>query len=219
MSSIGKLRYLVVASVLIWSPVAVAEVEKAAEVDERELEARAEEAEMRQLEAEERLKEAQARLEEAAREVAERGEPHIAALASDLAAEVYGLDYEGQIAAAKALRQTFASTPDIVDVDDSVEFPSEKGVVLVDRAKAARLGVPQSAVVDALGIDRFAAPRVERAAGRERAGADGDLVGGQRRQRLAVVEHARRRSGGRSARTGSTRLRSAARRSRFRTRL
>ncbi|MGB5495921.1 MAG: efflux RND transporter permease subunit [Sedimenticolaceae bacterium] len=71
---------------------------------------------------------------------------------SPLVAEVYGLDYEGQIAVAKALRQMFASTPDIVDVDDSVEFPSEKGVVLVDRAKAARLGVPQSAVVDALGI-------------------------------------------------------------------
>ncbi len=69
-----------------------------------------------------------------------------------LVAEVYGLDYEGQIAAAKALRQVFESTTDIVDVDDSVEFPSEKGVVLVDRAKAARLGIPQSAVVDALGI-------------------------------------------------------------------
>ena len=69
-----------------------------------------------------------------------------------LVAEVYGLDYEGQIAVAKALRETFESTPDIVDVDDSVEFPSEKGVVLVDRAKASRLGVPQSAVVDALGI-------------------------------------------------------------------
>ena len=71
---------------------------------------------------------------------------------SPLVAEVYGLDYEGQIAAAKALRQTFEATADIVDVDDSVEYPSDKGVVLVDRAKAARLGVPQSAVVDALGI-------------------------------------------------------------------
>jgi multidrug efflux pump subunit AcrB len=71
---------------------------------------------------------------------------------SPLVAEVYGLDYQGQIAAAKALRQTFESTPDIVDVDDSVEYPSEKGVVIVDRPKAARLGVPQSAVVDALGI-------------------------------------------------------------------
>jgi multidrug efflux pump subunit AcrB len=71
---------------------------------------------------------------------------------SPLVAEVYGLDYLGQIAAAKALRETFESTPDIVDVDDSVEYPSEKGVVIVDRPKAARLGVPQSAVVDALGI-------------------------------------------------------------------
>ncbi|MBT8429842.1 MAG: efflux RND transporter permease subunit, partial [Gammaproteobacteria bacterium] len=71
---------------------------------------------------------------------------------SPLVAEVYGLDYPGQIAAAKALRDTFESTPDIVDVDDSVEYPSEKGVVIVDRPKAARLGVPQSAVVDALGI-------------------------------------------------------------------
>jgi len=71
---------------------------------------------------------------------------------SPLVAEVYGLDYEGQISVAKALRKTFESTPDIVDVDDSVEHPSEKGVVLVDRAKAARLGVSQTAVVDALAI-------------------------------------------------------------------
>jgi multidrug efflux pump subunit AcrB len=71
---------------------------------------------------------------------------------SPLVAEVYGLDYEGQIAVAKALRATFEQTADIIDVDDSVEYPSDKGVVLVDRAKAARLGVPQSAVVDALGI-------------------------------------------------------------------
>ncbi len=71
---------------------------------------------------------------------------------SPLVAEVYGLDYEGQIAVAKALREVFETTPDIIDVDDSVEYPSEKGVVLVDRAKASRLALPQSAVVDALGI-------------------------------------------------------------------
>ena len=71
---------------------------------------------------------------------------------SPLVAEVYGLDYEGQIVVAKALRKTFETTPDIVDVDDSVEYPSEKGVVLVDRAKAARLGVAQSSIVEALGI-------------------------------------------------------------------
>ena len=71
---------------------------------------------------------------------------------SPLVAEIYGLDYEGQIAIAKSVRQHFEETPDIVDVDDSVEYPSEKGVVIVDRAKAARLGVPQSTIVAALGI-------------------------------------------------------------------
>jgi multidrug efflux pump subunit AcrB len=67
-----------------------------------------------------------------------------------LVAEVYGIDYKGQIAAAKRVRQQFEATADIVDVDDSVEYPSEKLVLQVDRAKAARLGLSQSAVVDAL---------------------------------------------------------------------
>jgi multidrug efflux pump subunit AcrB len=71
---------------------------------------------------------------------------------SPLVAEVYGLDPGGQVEVAKAVRAVFEATPDIVDVDDSVTYPSTKGVVLVDRAKAAKLNVPQSAVVDALGI-------------------------------------------------------------------
>jgi multidrug efflux pump subunit AcrB len=71
---------------------------------------------------------------------------------SPLVAEVYGLSYRGQVEAAGKIRKLFESTPDIVDVDDSVTWPSTKGVVLVDRAKAARLGVAQSKVVDALGI-------------------------------------------------------------------
>ncbi len=71
---------------------------------------------------------------------------------SPLVAEVYGLDYAGQVKAAKAILKVFESTGDIVDVDDSVTHPSTKGVVLVDRAKAARLGISQSAIVDALGI-------------------------------------------------------------------
>ena len=48
------------------------------------------------------------------------------------------------------MREAFQSTSDIVDVDDSVEFPSKKLVVEVDRAKAARLGVAQSDVAQAL---------------------------------------------------------------------
>jgi len=69
---------------------------------------------------------------------------------SPLVAEVYGLDYAGQIRVAKQVRDVFESTPDIVDVDDSVEFPSRKLTLVVDRAKAARLGVEQASVATAL---------------------------------------------------------------------
>jgi multidrug efflux pump subunit AcrB len=69
---------------------------------------------------------------------------------SPLVAEVYGLDYDGQTEAAWEIRRVFENTPDIIDVDDSVEYPSTKFVVQVDRAKASRLGVPQSAVAEAL---------------------------------------------------------------------
>jgi multidrug efflux pump subunit AcrB len=69
---------------------------------------------------------------------------------SPLVAEVYGLDYEGQILVAKEVRRIFEETPDIVDVDDMVEVPSEKRIIVVDRAKAARLGISQSQVTNAL---------------------------------------------------------------------
>lgn len=70
---------------------------------------------------------------------------------SPLVGEIYGIDYAGQIAAAKEFRRLLETTEDIVDVDDSVEFPSEKILLKIDRTKAARLGVPQSSVVQALG--------------------------------------------------------------------
>jgi multidrug efflux pump subunit AcrB len=68
-----------------------------------------------------------------------------------LVAEVYGLDYAGQIAAAQQVRAVFSATPDIVDVDDTVEAPSERLIAHVDRAKAALLGVSQQAVAADLG--------------------------------------------------------------------
>jgi len=71
---------------------------------------------------------------------------------SPLVAEVYGIDYNGQIQQAKALRGLFETTPDIVDVDDSVAFPSEKIILQVDRAKAARLGIAQSEITRTLGM-------------------------------------------------------------------
>ncbi len=69
---------------------------------------------------------------------------------SPLVAEVYGLDYGGQIEVARQVRGVFEQTADIVDVDDSVEYPAGKLIVVVDRAKAARLGVAQSAIAQAL---------------------------------------------------------------------
>jgi multidrug efflux pump subunit AcrB len=70
---------------------------------------------------------------------------------SPLVGEVYGLDYAGQIRIAGEVREVFEGTADIVDVDDSVEHASDKLLVEVDRAKAARLGVRQSSVAQALG--------------------------------------------------------------------
>ncbi len=69
---------------------------------------------------------------------------------SPLVAEVYGLSYPGQIEIAKSIRSVMESTPDIVDVDDSFEYPSAKRVLVVDRAKAARLGVAQSSIAESL---------------------------------------------------------------------
>ncbi|MDP3857451.1 MAG: efflux RND transporter permease subunit, partial [Stagnimonas sp.] len=67
-----------------------------------------------------------------------------------LVAEVYGPEYRRQQAVAQQLKGVFAATADVVDVDDTLEAPQEKLVVEVDRARAARLGVPQQAVVDTL---------------------------------------------------------------------
>ncbi|HLF12024.1 MAG TPA: efflux RND transporter permease subunit [Gammaproteobacteria bacterium] len=67
-----------------------------------------------------------------------------------LVAEVYGPDYEGQLRIASELKQLFAATADIVDVDDSVESPAHRLVLAVDRNKAALLGVQQTEVSRAL---------------------------------------------------------------------
>ena len=69
---------------------------------------------------------------------------------SPLVAEIYGLDYEGQLKVAKQVRAVFEHTPDIVDVDDSIEFPEPRLVIEVDRNKAALLGVSQQEISDAV---------------------------------------------------------------------
>ena len=66
---------------------------------------------------------------------------------SPLVAEIYGLDYDGQIDVARQVREVFAQTPDIVDVDDSVEALAPRWIVQVDRQRAAQLGIDQASVV------------------------------------------------------------------------
>ena len=69
---------------------------------------------------------------------------------SPLVAEVYGLDYQGQIANAKIIRKVFEGTKDIIDVDDTVDAETPRLVVSVDRQRASSLGITQSAVAQAI---------------------------------------------------------------------
>ncbi len=69
---------------------------------------------------------------------------------SPIVAEVYGPEADGRRAVAKALREVFERTPGIVDVDDSSIAAAPRKLLLVDRRKAAMLGVSQQAVVGTL---------------------------------------------------------------------
>ncbi|MCX7627929.1 MAG: efflux RND transporter permease subunit, partial [Methylophilaceae bacterium] len=69
---------------------------------------------------------------------------------SPIVAEIYGPDYEGQMAVAKRVRQIFQGTPDIVDIDDSVEDSARKVVLRVLQSKAALAGVAQKDIVETM---------------------------------------------------------------------
>ena len=67
-----------------------------------------------------------------------------------LVAEVYGPDYERQVALAREIRGLFARTPGVVDVDWYVEDPQPKVRFLLDREKAALHGVTAEQVAQTL---------------------------------------------------------------------
>ena len=69
---------------------------------------------------------------------------------SPLVAEIYGLDYQGQIDNAKIVRKVFESARDIVDIDDTIDAQTLHYVVSVDRQRASTLGISQSAVTAAI---------------------------------------------------------------------
>jgi len=67
-----------------------------------------------------------------------------------LVAEIYGPDYPRARQLGRALAQRFRATEGIVDVDTSVESDAPREILVVDRARATRLGVPQSTIADAV---------------------------------------------------------------------
>ncbi|MHC9063288.1 efflux RND transporter permease subunit [Nitrospira sp. CMX1] len=69
---------------------------------------------------------------------------------SVLVAEVYGPDYNRQLAVAREIRGFFKSTSGVVDVDDYIETDQVKYVFTVDRAKAALAGISSGEIVDTL---------------------------------------------------------------------
>jgi len=63
-----------------------------------------------------------------------------------LVAEIYGLDAPGRERIALQVRDVFSRTPDIVDLDTTIEAPQERVLVQVDRARAAYWGVSQQTI-------------------------------------------------------------------------
>ena len=67
-----------------------------------------------------------------------------------IVAEIYGPEPEGRRQVAKAVRAVFEKTPGVVDADDSSIVAAPRTLLLVDRRKAAMLGVAQQSIVTAL---------------------------------------------------------------------
>ncbi|TAM50024.1 MAG: efflux RND transporter permease subunit [Paraburkholderia sp.] len=67
-----------------------------------------------------------------------------------IVAEVYGTDAPARNAVAHAVRGVFASTPGVVDIDDSTVAPAAQRDFELDRRKAGLLGVSQQDVAQTL---------------------------------------------------------------------
>ena len=69
---------------------------------------------------------------------------------SPIVAEIYGPEAEGRRQVAKAVRAVFSKTSGVVDFDDSSIVSAPRVMLLVDRRKAAVLGVAQADIVTTL---------------------------------------------------------------------
>ncbi|MCB1610818.1 MAG: efflux RND transporter permease subunit, partial [Xanthomonadales bacterium] len=69
---------------------------------------------------------------------------------SPLVAEIYGPDAARGRELALQLQARFAQTPGIVDIDTTVEADARRDLLIVDRQRAARLGITQQQIVDTI---------------------------------------------------------------------
>jgi len=69
---------------------------------------------------------------------------------SPIVAEVYGPNAEGRRKVAGAIRSVFEQTPNVVDVDDSSIASAPRKILLIDRRKAALLGISQQEIASIL---------------------------------------------------------------------
>ena len=67
-----------------------------------------------------------------------------------IVAEVYGPTDEGRNALAKSVRALFSQQQGVVDVDDSTISAAPRQVLIINRQKAAQMGVSQQAIVSTL---------------------------------------------------------------------
>ncbi|NWN91937.1 efflux RND transporter permease subunit [Marinobacter adhaerens] len=69
---------------------------------------------------------------------------------SPVVAEIYGADAEQRASLARSVAAGMAEVQGLVDIDTTLEAPTRQWEIEVDRARAARFGVSQAQVVDAL---------------------------------------------------------------------
>ncbi len=67
-------------------------------------------------------------------------------------AEIYGPDYDKQREIAADIRTLFAKTSEVVDIDDSVKEKQEKYQLIVNKEKAALMGISTEQIVQTLRI-------------------------------------------------------------------
>ncbi|MBK1851305.1 efflux RND transporter permease subunit [Marinobacter sp. 1-4A] len=69
---------------------------------------------------------------------------------SPVVAEIYGADAHQRAKLARSVAAGMAEVKGLVDIDTTLEAPTRQWEIVVDRARAARLGVSQAQVVEAL---------------------------------------------------------------------